>query len=57
VPAIANCKGTPLRSEIEQRHGASLEDATQAAEAAIAERFGSGAIDGGIQGHVVSVQV
>lgn len=56
IPAIAYCQGTPLRSEIEQRDADGLERATRAAEAAIVKRFGAGAVDGGIQGHVVSVQ-
>ncbi|WP_233833790.1 class I SAM-dependent methyltransferase [Paraburkholderia sp. ZP32-5] len=56
VPAIAYCQGTPLRNEIDARSGASLEDATSAAVAAIARRFGTGPVDGKIQAHVVIVQ-
>ncbi|HKW85154.1 MAG TPA: methyltransferase domain-containing protein, partial [Burkholderiaceae bacterium] len=55
VPAIAYCQGTPLRGEIQARSGASLGEATAAAAAAIAARFGSGPVDGKIQAHIVSV--
>jgi len=53
VAAIAHCHGTPLRNEIEERDASRLGEATDAAEAALAERFGRGAIDGKIQAHVV----
>jgi SAM-dependent methyltransferase len=55
APAMAYCLGTPLRSEIEARAGASLDTACAAATEAIAARFGSGAVDGKIQAHVVAV--
>jgi SAM-dependent methyltransferase len=55
IAAIAYCEGTPLRSEIEARDATRLVEATQAATAAIAERFGAGAVDGKIQAHIVSV--
>jgi ubiquinone/menaquinone biosynthesis C-methylase UbiE len=55
VAAIAYCQGTPLRNEIEARAGASLAEATAFCAAAIAERFGAGAVDGRIQAIVVSV--
>jgi SAM-dependent methyltransferase len=54
IPAIAYCEGTPLRNEIEARDAAKLEAATEAAEHAIARRFGSGAVDGKIAAHVIS---
>ena len=54
IPAIAYCQGTPWRSEIEAR--GPLAEATDAAEAAIAKRFGSGAVDGKIQAHIVAVE-
>lgn len=54
--ATAYCQGTPLRSEIEARPGVSLADATAAAARAIAERFGSGAVEGKLQAHVVLVE-
>jgi SAM-dependent methyltransferase len=53
-PALAYCEGTPLRNEIEAR-GPTLGEATDAATAAIAQRFGSGRVDGKIQAHVVTV--
>jgi len=54
IAAIAYCQGTPLRGEIEAR-GASLGEATAAATAALAARFGSGPVDGKIQAHIVSI--
>jgi hypothetical protein len=56
VPAVAYCQGTPLRNEIEARSGAGLDEATSASAAAIAERFGTGPVDGKIQAHVVIVK-
>ena len=53
IPAIAYCQGTPLRSEIETRGPSRLAEATRAATDAIAERFGSGAVEGKIQALVV----
>lgn len=50
--AIAYCQGTPLRSEIEARDAGRLAEATDAAAAAIAARFGDGPVDGKIQAHV-----
>ena len=50
--AVAYCQGTPLRSEIESR-GGSLDEATQVSARALEARFGSGAVDGKIQAHVV----
>jgi SAM-dependent methyltransferase len=55
IPAIAYCQGTPLRNEIEERDAARLGEATDAAEQALARRFGAGAVDGKIQAHVISV--
>jgi len=54
IPALAYCQGTPLRSEIEARNATGLEEATVAAEREIARRFGTGAVEGRIQAHVVS---
>ena len=54
-PAIAYCQGTPLRNEIEARDASRLVEATEAVAAAIASRFGSGAVDAKIQAHVVRV--
>jgi SAM-dependent methyltransferase len=53
--ALAYCQGTPLRNEIEARDASRLEEATGAATAAVARRFGSGVIDGKIQALVVAV--
>jgi ubiquinone/menaquinone biosynthesis C-methylase UbiE len=50
--AVAFCQGTPLRSEIEARHATGLEQAMQAVEAALAQRFGPGPIEGPISAHV-----
>jgi SAM-dependent methyltransferase len=55
-PAIAYCEGTPLRSEIEARAADRLAEAVDAGAAAIARRFGSGAVDGKVQAHVVTVE-
>jgi SAM-dependent methyltransferase len=54
-PAIAYCEGTPLRSEIVARDPARIGEATDAAAAAIARRFGPGPVDGKIQAHVVAI--
>jgi len=56
IPAIAYCQGTPLRNEIETRDASRLGEATDIAAEAIAKRFGSGAIDGKIQAHIVTVE-
>jgi hypothetical protein len=55
IPAMALCQGTPIRNEIEMRDATRLDAATNAAESALAERFGRAAVDGKIQAHVVSV--
>jgi SAM-dependent methyltransferase len=51
--AIAYCQGTPIRNEIESRDASLLAAATDAAERELIRRFGTGAVDGGIQAHVV----
>jgi SAM-dependent methyltransferase len=56
VPAIAYCQGTPLRNEIEARGASRLGEATDHAAAAIAQRFGRGAVDGKIQAHIVTIE-
>lgn len=56
IPALAYCQGTPLRSEIEARGSSRLVEATDIATAAIERRFGSGAVDGKIQAHVVTIE-
>lgn len=56
VPAIAYCQGTPLRNEIEAGQRYTLAEATEAAAAEIARRFGTSAVVGNIQALVVSVR-
>jgi SAM-dependent methyltransferase len=56
VAAIAYCQGTPLRSEIEARDAARLQEATDASEHALINRFGSGAIEAKIQAIVINVR-
>ncbi|MDB5967647.1 MAG: SAM-dependent methyltransferase [Hydrocarboniphaga sp.] len=56
VPAVAYCQGTPLRNEIEARDAGRLEEATDIATAALVQRFGSGAVDGKIQAHVIMIE-
>ena len=56
IPALAYCQGTPLRTEIEARDGSRVGEATDRVAAAIAQRFGSGPVDGKIQAHVVRVE-
>lgn len=51
-PAIGLCQGSPLRNEIEARDATRLEEATDAAAAAVTARFGSGPIDGKMQAQV-----
>ena len=53
--AIALCQGTPMRGEIEALDASRLGEVTDAAAAAIAARFGAGAIDAQMQAHVVIV--
>ena len=52
--AVAFCQGTPLRSEIEARDASRLEEATNLATDALAERFGKDAIEGRIRALVVT---
>jgi ubiquinone/menaquinone biosynthesis C-methylase UbiE len=56
IPAIAYCQGTPLRNEIEARGTPRLGQATDIAADALARRFGSGAVDGKIQAHIVTIE-
>jgi ubiquinone/menaquinone biosynthesis C-methylase UbiE len=53
-PALAYVQGTPLRNEVEAHDSARLEEATMRASEAIAERFGTGAVDGRIRAYVVT---
>jgi ubiquinone/menaquinone biosynthesis C-methylase UbiE len=52
-PAIAYCKGTPLRNEIEARDAAKLDAATDHAASVIANRHGRGEVAAKIQAHVI----
>lgn len=52
-PAIGFCQGTPLRNEIEARDASRLAEATEAAAAALAARFGTGAVDAPISAHLI----
>jgi SAM-dependent methyltransferase len=56
MPAIAYCRGTPLRNEIDARDRSRLGKAIDIAAAAIARKFGAYAVDGKIQAHVVTVE-
>ncbi len=56
IPAVAYCQGTPLQSEIETHGSSRLVEATEIATAAIATRFGSGAVDGKIQAHIITME-
>ena len=56
IPAFAYCQGTPLRSELEARDASRLAEVTELAANAIAERFGTGRVDGKIQAHIVSTR-
>ena len=53
-PAIAYCQGTPLRNEIEARDASLLEEATKQAADALAQRFGSGAVEGRIRAFAIT---
>jgi ubiquinone/menaquinone biosynthesis C-methylase UbiE len=52
-PAVAYCQGTPLRNEIEARNPNLLDEITDRATEAIAERYGNNRVSGKIQGHVI----
>lgn len=54
-PAIGFCQGSPLRSEIEARTPDGVPAATEAAASAVAQRFGSGALDATMQAHIFTV--
>jgi ubiquinone/menaquinone biosynthesis C-methylase UbiE len=53
-PAVAYCQGTPLRNEIEARDAARLEEATNRAAQAVAQRFGGGPVDARIRAFVIA---
>jgi ubiquinone/menaquinone biosynthesis C-methylase UbiE len=53
-PAIGFCQGTPLRNEIEARDASLLEKATDQAADAVAQRFGTGSVEGRIRALVIT---
>jgi SAM-dependent methyltransferase len=53
--AEAFCQGTPLRTEIEARGPDELVRATEAAEAALVQRFGAGPLEGALSALLVEV--
>ncbi len=53
IVAIGYCQGTPVRNAIEARDASRLGEATEAAEAAIRERFGATDVDGRIRAFVI----
>ena len=55
--AIAYCRGTPLRHEIEARDPSRLKEATQKSTEALVRQFGSGAVERRIQAHVITAKV
>ena len=55
IVALAYCQGTPLRNEIVARDAKRLEEATDAATAAMTARFGTGPVTGRIQALVVRI--
>jgi ubiquinone/menaquinone biosynthesis C-methylase UbiE len=56
IPAVAYCQGTPLRNEIEARDATGLASATAFCADALARRFGTSAVDGKIQAHIIAVE-
>lgn len=53
LPAVAYCKGTVLRTEIEARDAGKLDAATDHVARVIAERHGQGEVAAKIQAHIV----
>jgi len=53
LPAVALCQGTPMRNELEAQGADVLQVATEQASAAMAARFGTGAVEGQLQALVV----
>ena len=54
--ATAMCQGTPTRGEIEARSPDGLQAATDIVAAALAARYGAGAIEAPMQAHVVTAR-
>jgi SAM-dependent methyltransferase len=55
MPCVAYCEGTPLRNEIEAPDPSRLATAIDAAERALVSAFGTGRVEGVLQGRVVTV--
>ncbi|CAG2146949.1 2-methoxy-6-polyprenyl-1,4-benzoquinol methylase, mitochondrial [Cupriavidus yeoncheonensis] len=55
IAAVALCQGTPLRPDLESRGPDALQRATDLCEQALAQAFGTGAIEARMQAHVVAV--
>jgi hypothetical protein len=53
VPAVAYCRGTLLRNEIEARETGKLEAATDYCASVIADKHGRGEVAAKIQAHIV----
>lgn len=53
-PAVGLCQGSPLRKEIESRGGIDLDEMTDKAAEALAERYGRGLIEVDLRAHVVT---
>ncbi len=56
IPALAYCRGTVLRNEIETRDAGKLQAATDYAESVLAEKHGRGEVAAKIQAHVIVAQ-
>ena len=55
-PVLGYCQGSPLRTEIEARGPDALTRATEAATAAVVQRFGAGPVEGRIVAHICGVR-
>jgi len=56
IPAIAYCRGTPLRNEIKALDPGCLAEATAHAGRAISARFGTGEVEGRVRGFVITAR-
>lgn len=56
ITALALCQGSPLRADIEARDPARLQEATDAAAAALAAKYGEGPIEGKMQAIVFTCE-
>lgn len=55
IPAVAFCQGTPLRADLEARGPDAVARATDHCEQALIQAYGTGAVAGPMQAHVVVV--